>query len=185
MLKNTYLCCMFNDFKPAFGILLRFLIIYLILLGIYQFYLNQYSDSLDPASIWMAERVTDLQNTLGYPSSLTPMPEKQSYYFYVSGAYRTRMIEGCNSLSIMILFVAFVMAFYRGYKTFIFTFLGLAFLLITNILRIAGINIVGVISEEYFKIAHDYFFPAIIYGGVVLLWLIWIKFYTLKENENH
>ena len=55
-----------------------------------------------------------------------------------------------------------------------------------NILRIAAINIVAIeLSAEDFKIAHDYFFPAIIYGTVVVLWLVWIKFFVLKRDENH
>jgi len=36
---------------------------------------------------------------------------------------------------------------------------------------------------EYGKMFHDFIFPAIIYGSVVVLWLIWIKFFALK-NEN-
>ena len=34
------------------------------------------------------------------------------------------------------------------------------------------------------KPAHDYFFPAIIYGGVVLLWLIWINKFVLKTDQQ-
>ena len=37
---------------------------------------------------------------------------------------------------------------------------------------------------EFTKPAHDYFFPAIIYGGVVLLWLIWINKFVIKEEIN-
>ena len=34
------------------------------------------------------------------------------------------------------------------------------------------------------KPAHDYFFPAIIYGGVVVLWLIWINKFVITDEKN-
>ena len=111
-------------------------------------------------------------------------PEAETTWFYVSGKYVSRMVEGCNAVSVMILFVAFIFAFYKGIKTFVFAGLGLLFLHIINVLRIAGLNILIVESPDYSKIGHDYFFPAIIYGSVVVLWLIWIKFFALKETAD-
>ena len=96
------------------------------------------------------------------------------------------MVEGCNAISVIILFLAFIFAFYKGGKTFVFAGVGVLILHLMNILRIAAINIVAIeLSAEDFKIAHDYFFPAIIYGTVVVLWLVWIKFFVLKRDENH
>jgi exosortase family protein XrtF len=87
---------------------------------------------------------------------------------------------------VIILFLAFIFAFFRGPKTFLFAFAGLVFLHIVNVLRIAGLNILLVEMPQYSKIGHDYLFPAIIYGSVVLLWLIWINRFALKEvpDEN-
>ena len=49
---------MFNDFKPVLKILLRFIIIYLVLVLGYQFYLNEFKNSgLDPISTWVAKQV--------------------------------------------------------------------------------------------------------------------------------
>ena len=91
------------------------------------------------------------------------------------------MIEGCNAVSIMILYLAFIFTFYRGIQTFWFALLGLVFLYVVNVTRIALINIVYMeLSPEHFKITHDYAFPAIIYGGVVFLWIIWIKFFVKR-----
>ncbi|WP_332019117.1 hypothetical protein [Kaistella sp.] len=42
---------MFNDFKPVLKILLRFVILYVVMVLAYQFYLNQFkSTGLDPVS---------------------------------------------------------------------------------------------------------------------------------------
>lgn len=93
------------------------------------------------------------------------------------------MVEGCNAISVMILFMAFVFAFYKGLKTFIYALAGIVMLYIMNLLRIVGLNIVMSDYEEYGKMFHDFIFPAVIYGTVVVLWLVWIKFFALK-NEN-
>jgi exosortase family protein XrtF len=175
---------MLKDFKPVLAILLRFIIIYLVLLFAYQFYLNSYQHlGLDPFSRMIAEQVRHIQNAIGFPTQLYNDVKNEQVYFYVRTEYPTRMVEGCNAVSVMILFVAFVFAFYKGKKTFIFVLIGLVLLYIINLLRIVGLNIVLLDYKKYGKISHDFAFPAIIYGTVVLLWLVWIKFFALK-NEN-
>ena len=177
---------MFRDFKPVLIILLRFVLLYVALVFVYQFYLNGCENSgLDPISTWIAEQTAFLQRILGYPTQLVPgKPVEETTWFYVSGKYVSRMVEGCNVISVLILFLAFIFAFYKGVKTFIFAALGILFLHIINVLRIAGLNILIVEFPHYSKIGHDYFFPAIIYGSVVVLWLIWIKFFALKISPN-
>lgn len=180
-----YICTMFNDFKPVLIILLRFLLIYLVLLGLYQLYLNFFSGlGLDPVSKWVGNQSTAVQNLLGYRSQMVDQPEHETSWFFIEFAYRSRMVEGCNAISIMILFLAFIFAFYNGAKTFVFGLVGLVFLHIMNVLRIAGLNLLIVEYPKYTKIGHDYFFPAIIYGSVVILWLVWIKFFAKKPAQN-
>ncbi|MDR2205117.1 MAG: exosortase family protein XrtF [Flavobacteriaceae bacterium] len=179
---------MFKDFKPIFVILLRFMLIYLAFLGLYQFYLNTQKDDLDVLSKWVLEQVIWLLNVLGHDSKIVYQPEYQTGWIFVDGDYRSRMVEGCNAVSVIILFLAFIFAFYKGKKTFVFAIVGLFILHIMNVLRIAGLNIVFTDYPQYSKTAHNYFFPAAIYGSVVLLWLIWIKFFALKnrkDEKNH
>jgi len=176
---------MLKDFKPVLSILLRFIIIYLVLLFAYQFYLNSFqNEGLDPFSRMIAEQVKHIQNSIGYPTQLYDDVKGEQVYFYVNKEYPTRMVEGCNAISVMILFVAFVFAFYKGKKTFIFVLLGLILLYIMNLLRIVGLNIVMIDYKQYGKISHDYIFPAVIYGTVVLLWMVWIKFFSLRHENS-
>ena len=177
---------MFTDFKPVLKILLRFIILYVVMVLAYQFYLNEFkNEGLDPFSTWVMRQTIFVQDIFGYPSEMVPgTPQQETTWFFVSGKFTSRMVEGCNVVSVMILFMAFIFAFYKGVKTFIFVGLGLLFLHITNVLRIAGLNIVILEHPKYSKMAHDYLFPAIIYGSVVLLWLIWIKRFALKQPNN-
>jgi exosortase family protein XrtF len=176
---------MLKDFKPVLGILLRFIIIYLVLLFAYQFYLNSFQNmGLDPFSRMIAEQVRYFQNLFGFQTQLYDDVKGEQVYFYVKNEYPTRMVEGCNAVSVMILFVAFVFAFYKGKKTFVFVLIGLILLYIMNVLRIIGLNVVATDYKQYAKISHDYIFPAVIYGTVVVLWLIWIKFFALKHENS-
>ena len=186
ILEKIIFAVMFSDFKLVLKILLRFVILYVVMVLAYQFYLNGYKNAgLDSFSTWVMKQTTFVQELLGYETKMVAgKPEAETTWFYVSGKYVSRMVEGCNAVSVMILFVAFIFAFYKGIKTFVFAGLGLLFLHIINVLRIAGLNILIVESPDYSKIGHDYFFPAIIYGSVVVLWLIWIKFFALKETAD-
>lgn len=176
---------MLKDFKPVLGILLRFIIIYVILLFAYQFYLNHGKDSgLDPFSRMIANQVSALQNTIGYSTMLYNDVKNEQVWFYVKNQYVTRMVEGCNAISVMILFVSFIFAFYKGAKTFVFIGVSLVLLYIMNLLRIVGLNVVIAEHKEYGKMFHDFVFPAVIYGSVVILWLVWIKFFALKHENS-
>ena len=157
--------------------------IYFGLIALYQLYLNMYDDvAADPLTRIIAEQSAFCLNKTGYPTQLIDGVDTKGIYFYINKLWPTVMIEGCNAVSIMIIFLAFIFTFYKGAKTFWFAALGLVFLYVVNVTRIALINIVYMeLSPEHFKIAHDYAFPAIIYGGVVFLWIIWIKFFVLKK----
>ncbi|MCU7614308.1 exosortase family protein XrtF [Chryseobacterium sp. GMJ5] len=176
---------MLKDFKPVLGILLRFIIIYLVLLFAYQFYLNSFkAQGLDHYSRMIAEQVRFIQSKLGIATQLYDDVAKEQVWFYVKQKYVTRMVEGCNAVSVMILFLSFVFAFYKGSKTFIFALAGLLILYLMNVARIMGLNIVTRDYPQYNKMSHDYLFPAVIYGTVVVLWLVWIKFFALKHENS-
>jgi exosortase family protein XrtF len=173
---------MLKDFKPVLGILLRFVIIYLVLLFAYQFFLNSFKgEGLDPYSRMIAEQVRKIQNAVGFSTQLYDDIPGEQVWFYVKEKYVTRMVEGCNAVSVIILFLAFIFAFYKGFKTFLFVAAGFILLYVMNLLRIVGLNIVTRDYPAYSKMSHDYLFPAVIYGTVVILWLAWIKFFALKK----
>lgn len=177
---------MFNDFKPVLKILLRFILIYVALVLLYQLYLKWFENKgLDLISGSVAMQTGRLLQFCNFPTTLVEgTPQQQTTWFFISGKYVSRMVEGCNAVSVMIMFLAFIFAFYKGAKTFIFAAAAILLLHFINVLRIAGLNIVLLKYPQYGKIAHDYAFPAVIYGSVVLLWLVWIKYFALKNPEN-
>ena len=175
---------MFADFKPVLKILLRFIILYVVLVLAYNFYLKPFEGTdLDPFSYWVADQVVFVQNSLGYFTELIPYPTFETVVFQTEKIDVSRMVEGCNAVSVLILFLAFVFAFYKGYKTFLFVIAGIIIVHIANVLRIVGLNLVILKYPKYGDFTHDYLFPAAIYGMVVVLWLVWIKFFALKDEN--
>ncbi|WDF47583.1 exosortase family protein XrtF [Chryseobacterium sp. KACC 21268] len=173
-----------KDFLPVLKILLRFVIIYIVFVLLYQFYLNSYeNDVVDPFTRWVGVQVASLQDMLGYPTVLVDHLKLHSILFQTNGKFTTRMVEGCNVISVAILFSSFIFAFYKGAKTFLFVLGGLVILHILNVSRIALLNIIYLKYPKYEKVGHDYIFPAIIYGGVIILWLVWIQFFALKKRK--
>jgi exosortase family protein XrtF len=152
---------------------------------LYQLYLNRYQFQLvDPFTGFTANAVHGVQQLLGYKSVLQDLPGWHSILFVLNDENTTRIVEGCNAISVMILFVAFILAFYKGLKTFGFIAVSLLFLIAINVLRIAGLNILYLRWPQYIKIGHDYVFPAIIYGSIVVLWLVWIKLFVQRDENS-
>ena len=174
-----------KDFLPVLKILLRFVLIYIVFVLLYQLYLNNYeNDVVDPFTRWVAKQVAFVQNICGFPTDLIDNLKRHSVLFQTEGKFTTRMVEGCNVISVAILFAAFIFAFYKGAKTLIYVLMGLIILHILNVSRIVLLNIIYIKYPHYEKIGHDYLFPAIIYGGVIVLWLIWIQYFALKRKQS-
>jgi exosortase family protein XrtF len=118
-------------------------------------------------------------NAFGFDSRIEQHPDELSFKQIINDRYVARIVEGCNAVSIIILFIAFVVAFATKFKpTFVFILLGSLILYVTNIFRIALISILLIEIPEYQHIVHDFVFPGIIYGMTFILWIIWIKKYA-------
>ena len=132
----------------------------------------------DVATHLVALQSESVINLFGYDVTIAPNKREPAMNIISSGKVLARVVEGCNAISVMLLFVAFVIAFFDGKKkTFLFIFGGLALIYGMNVLRIALLT-VGIIEyPEHTELLHGTIFPAVIYGTVFLLWLGWINAY--------
>ena len=95
------------------------------------------------------------------------------------------LFGGCNALSIIILFVSFIIAFAQRFKkTLFYIFAGVVIIYSVNILRITILAIALYNYPEYQHMLHGAVFPGIIYGMVFLLWLIWVQLLIPKTNPR-
>ncbi len=172
-----------REFKPILIFILKFVIVGTVLVLLYNLYLDQYHkyNLPDPYSIFIADCTVMTLNSAGFDSSTAIDETRPWVWIRIDDQWPSIINEGCNAISVMIIFVAFIIAFSTTWKqTSLFILSGLFIIQIMNILRIALLNYIFVYLPNYGKIAHDYLFPAIIYGTVVFLWIIWVRFFALK-----
>lgn len=177
---------MWKDFKPIIFFIAKFFLVYIVLTVLYSWYLQPYlyeQHIADPITTWMTDVAVSLIKFFGFEASHIQVEGEVWRRFILGGKNASIVNEGCNAVSVMIIFVSFIIAFSRGIiKTGVYVLLGLLIMIVSNVARIALLTWIYRYHTEYSKMSHDYLFPAIIYGTVVILWLIWVKFFAFKEK---
>lgn len=168
--------------------LLKFFATYFILVGMYSFYLqkSQQKETVFKTSTittGVANQTISVLTFLGYKAEAIQHEQELSVKLIIENKYTARVIEGCNSVSLIILFVSFIVAFAGSVKaTILFALFGSVFVYVVNILRIAFLTIMVYKFPTKIGFLHDLIFPAIIYGTIFMLWVIWVnKFSNLKK----
>ena len=98
----------------------KFLLTYLLLTFVYQSYLGQFDVKkfeVDGMTQLVAEQTKDLMLFFNYDANILPNPTEASVKFFYNQKFMARIIEGCNGLSVIILFISFVIAFSGKIKT--------------------------------------------------------------------
>lgn len=168
--------------------LLKFFLSYILLTVIYHLYLSQFDVKqfeVDTVTKIVAKQAQQLVTFFGYESQITENFEQSSVKFFVEGKYVARVVEGCNAISVLILFVAFIIAFKGSWKrTFLFITIGCVLIYMLNILRIALISIALCFYPEQEHLIHGVLFPLFIYGVVFLLWVIWVNKFSIYAKKT-
>ncbi len=164
------------------------MLVYSILTFSYKFYL-QYSTGEhyypDYMTHVVAQQSVDLLHDLGYDAQVIPHPNEASMKLIINKKYVARVIEGCNSVSVIILFISFIIAFSGQFKTTVLYILaGSVLIYIANLFRVVILSI-GLYHYPWRKdILHTVIFPGIIYGMVCLLWVFWVnRFSNIKKKH--
>ena len=176
-----------TQYKPFLIFLLKFFLSYAILTFLYQIYLNKYDTTqfeVDAITKIVARQAQQTTTFFGYHSEIADNLEQSSVKFFVKEKYVARVVEGCNAISVIILFIAFVIAFKGKIKqTFFFVFLGSILIYVLNIIRIALISIALYKFPAYEHLIHGVIFPLIIYGVVFVLWIVWVNKFSIYATK--
>lgn len=162
--------------------------VYVLLSVVYKLYL-QYSDGSkfypDYVTHLVALQSEDLLNAFGYNTKVLPHPDEPSMKLILNGEFIGRIIEGCNSISVIILFLSFIVAFSGKLKTtFFYIISGSVLIYVMNLIRIVVLSVGLHLYPKYGEVLHTVIFPGIIYGMVFLLWVFWVnRFSKLKKNN--
>lgn len=176
-----------KEFKPVLIFLLKFIVAWAVMVGLYNLYLSPYhaENKPDPYSQTVAKWTVSCLNTAGFDAHQMDDKTRPWTWIYMKNDRTSYINEGCNAVSIMIIFVAFVIAFSTTWKqTILYILGGLVVIQIMNVLRIALLNYIFGHHPDYAEMAHDYLFPAILYGTIVVLWIVWVKYFALKPKKK-
>lgn len=176
-------------YKSVIRFILTFILVYALLSVGYKLYLDFSKDSVyypDYITNLVSRQSEDILNVMGYNAYVEPHPEEPTMKLIINNKYIARIIEGCNSISVIILFLSFIMAFSGKPKTtFLYMLFGSVLIYIVNLCRIVILS-VGLYHYPWRKdILHTVIFPGIIYGMVFLLWIFWVNRFSnmIKKNE--
>lgn len=147
----------------------------------YEFPVEHYPDFFTHL---VAEQTKLVLQGFGYAAQTMPHPNEESVVLFLNGESMVRIVEGCNAISVIILFLSFVVAFFNGWKpTLLFIFAGSVLLYAMNVFRIA-LLVIGLFEyPQYKELLHDIVFPAVIYGMVFLLWFVWVNRFSKQTKK--
>jgi len=165
------------QFKPFLIFISTFFAAYILLTVIYKFYLNSFeATEVDGITNVVGYNVDQLMRLFNCDISIFKSAFDPYLEVWYNQKYTLRIVEGCNAVSVFILFVSFVIAFSGKFKTtLLFILLGIFIIYVFNVIRITLLTILLFHFPEHEHILHGVLFPLIIYGMVFILWVIWVN----------
>ncbi|WP_045475441.1 exosortase family protein XrtF [Winogradskyella sp. PG-2] len=173
-------------YKLVIRFIITFLSVYAVLTIGYYLYLSLSDGSKfypDYFTNLVARQTNTLLNGVGYDANVIPHAIESSMKIIINGKFVARVIEGCNAISVIILFLSFIIAFAGKFKsTLFYCFAGSIIIYAFNLIRILILS-VGLYHYPWRReILHTVIFPMLIYGTVFLLWMVWVNRFSKNKN---
>lgn len=167
---------MLKEFKPALFFLGKFLAIYVAGNLLYGIFVESFGKRPDSITVWITDQCSALLQHSGFNSSSEINPFKPTVLLKQDDNNVLNVFEGCNGVNVMIVFIAFLVAYGGPVKRILwFLPLGLGIIHGFNLLRIMLLYYTALYAQEFFYYLHKYFFTAILYLVVFIVWAVWIK----------
>ena len=175
-------------YKPFLLFLGKFLLTYLLLTFVYQKYLGQFDAKkleLDGFTQMVAKQTEDVLLFFNCDVKTAPNIKEAGINLYYNQKSMARIIEGCNALSVIILFISFIIAFSGKIKsTILFIISGSILIHILNVIRIALLCVLLYYYPKQQHFLHGVLFPLFIYGVVFILWVIWVNKFSRYAKKT-
>lgn len=165
----------FTQYQPFLLFLGKFFLAYFVFTLIYRIYIGtSCDDCIDGITENVSVLTGKFSNLIGI--KLSVFSDYMHYNIVYNNKIVATIIEGCNAISVIILFISFVVAFSGKLKqTLVFILGGSLFIYFLNILRIIILSVLMYYYPAQEHILHGVIFPLIIYGAVFILWIIWVN----------
>jgi exosortase family protein XrtF len=127
------------------------------------------------ASTVLAAEVLNLTGILPVYWSIDPEKQNVVIHHISNGMRVVNVGHGCNSLTLMVLFSGFILAFPgKLWKKALFIPAGIVMVFLLNVLRIVGLTWTWYYHHTWTEFNHKYFFTALMYAAILGMWVIWI-----------
>lgn len=166
---------MIKQFKPALLFLVKFLAVYILGNILYGLYINAWYPGADPVTSFVTEQSAMILRGANLDVIAQPYLQSASISLIEGEEIIVNVFEGCNGINVAVVFLAFLIA-YQGvfWNTVWFGFAGLIIIHVSNLGRILFLFQQARIDSPYFYYLHKYFFTAVIYAIVFVLWAGWV-----------
>ncbi len=164
-----------KEFKPALLFVTKFLVIYFIGNIIYGVYVESFNNMADPVTTWVTNQTNYFLNGLGEGSEILTDNAQPKVHIFNGSDKVLSVYEGCNGLNVMIIFVAFLVAYGGNLRNLMwFIPLGLVLIHFANIVRIVLLYFVAYYRPNFMYFTHKFLFTGFIYAFVLVLWYWWV-----------
>ncbi len=165
-----------KEFHPTLRFVGIFVGLYLVLNLLYGLWVTAYDQVADPATQWVTRQSAGWLRVAGEDVQARPKEGKSTISICRGDDTVVNVFEGCNGINVMIVFVAFVVAFGGATRKMLwFIPSGILIIHLANLLRVGGLYLVAAYFAPYFYYVHKYAFTASIYVIVAVLWWWWIE----------
>nr|WP_315145237.1 exosortase family protein XrtF [uncultured Flavobacterium sp.] len=175
-------------YKPFLLFLGKFLLTYLLLTFIYQSYLGQFDvnkNETDDFTTVVAKQTEGVMLFFDCDVQTKPNTREPAVNLYYKQKPMARIVEGCNAMSVIILFVSFIVAFSGKLKPTILYIIGGSLIIhVLNVIRIALLCVLMYYYPKQQHFLHGVVFPLVIYGVVFILWIIWVNKFSKYAKNN-
>lgn len=172
-----------KEFRPTLLFLGKFLGLYLVSNLLYGAYVTHFEPRPDPVTRWVSDQTGMVLTACGWPVETKDHPTKATTLIIHDGQTILSVYEGCNGLNTAIIFVAFLLAFGPINKSMAwFVPAGLIIIHLANLLRI---GLLFFVSQHYpgaMYFVHKYVFTGSLYLIIFLLWVWWVKKFSLARR---
>jgi exosortase family protein XrtF len=167
-----------REFLPTIIFLAKFLGIYLVASLLYGAYVTSYEPGPDPATRTVARQTSIALGVCGWNTSVHDNANKPTTEVALDHRGILSIYEGCNGINVMIIFLAFLLAF-GPINRWLWWYVpvGLFILHVSNLLRITILFWVSLNEPNFMYFLHKYFFTAALYVVTFILWVIWVRMY--------
>ena len=174
-----------QEFKPTIFFLVKFIGIYVVVNLLYGFYVTAYEPKPDPITSVVSYHTAIALKGCGWSTITEDNNTKPTTNLIFNGKSILAIYEGCNGVNVMIIFVAFLIAFGPISKAmWWFIPVGIGIIHGMNLARIALLFWVSLYLPDFMYFTHKYFFTAILYVVVFILWIWWVKRFTSAKRVS-